>query len=207
MRQQHEQSAQQDGWSPIADSKKGLVLLHWAARALAVSVEPLLHSRLGVNAIGIPGALAVLVMALWPLIWRGHDPRPMWGFLAVYLLACVVARVRATWREWRPRRGQPIEHSRYSGFPVLFGLLQRCTEVKFKLLVEPLLVATVGVIVQRYSSMLGWYLLWAGAGLLVSVALTAAAERAQARAMHDAVIAQRHVVSTFREFDSNGVSK
>jgi hypothetical protein len=93
----------------------------------------------GPQALGVPCALALVVMVLWAVFSR--DPL-MWGWIALWLTSFVGRRAESLWL-WAV--GAKL-HGWYDGYPVGTIVLGR-TEKATKLLVEPLLAGGLGVAV------------------------------------------------------------
>lgn len=186
---------QQDDIKPRGQD--GLAWVGLFARALATSLEVVLHDRrtFGERYFGLQSALAVLVMFLFPIFYEGQDPFPLYLFMVVYLFLCAAAR-GATIK--RRLKGEPGEHSHYSGRPHMSRLAARIGESRVKGFVEPMLACVAGAMISEFSPPLGGYLILAGIGLFISVQLTLANERRRVLDLNDAHMEQRHVAEQWR---------
>jgi hypothetical protein len=97
----------------IGDALKAANWLQFIVESWAVSVEVFLRREFGWNYIGAKGALVLLLVPMFMLLWPEHDLRPLFWFLCTYLVMCAVARAQA----WRRRSHGDANHSYYSGWP------------------------------------------------------------------------------------------
>ncbi|MFN0007199.1 MAG: hypothetical protein ACKVXR_04760 [Planctomycetota bacterium] len=176
-----------------AKIESGFVLL--VMRALACSVEVFLHrsSTFGERYLGAQAAIAAAIMLFLPAFAPAHDPTSTWCFLGVYVLACASIRAGIVKRKIR---GEIAPHSFYTGTPVLLGRGRGETAVKR--FVEPVVVWIASAALAEFDPLLAGYLAAAGLGLLLSVSLTAAAERKRMLDMHDAYVEQRRAAEDWR---------
>lgn len=171
----------------------------FVARAFAVSVEVFLHraDTFGERYLGLQAGAALLLIFFWPVLCEPHhDATPMLCFAGLFVLSCMLVRVRVFLRR---RRGGPQPHTRYSGTPELLQRFKRLDEVKAKQTVEPFLTFIVGAVMLNFSPPLGGYLMIASAGLLISNGLAAEYERRRVSDMHDSYLEQRGVAERFRD--------
>lgn len=168
------------------------------AGTLATSVEVFLHrSRsFGQRYFGLQAAAVILVVPLFSLFWAGHDLVPLMYFLGAYLFMCLIARLCGFVRH---RRGNPREHSRYTGYPRLLRILPWFSEHTVKVLIEPMIVFFTGVFTLGANEPLGGYFMLAAVGLFFSVNLSCNLDRVRALDMHDAAIEQQIVAERFRD--------
>jgi hypothetical protein len=115
-------------------------------------------------------------------------------FLAAFVFAVVMAQVGAIRRS---RRGDH-DHTQYSGWPVMLRQSAAHKEMRFKQLVEPLVVLIIGLLVEGENKPLGVYLMFAAACLFISNSLSRLAQKRRVDDMRDAVFAQQHTASQFR---------
>lgn len=179
------------------DTKASIGWLLFACRALAATVEVFLHraETFGERYLGPQVGIALLVLFFFPAFWQGHDPDPVMWFLAAFLAACVVIRVRT---QKRRSRGGPQPHTLYSGVPHLSRIAGKMDERTVKSKLEPVLVWLTGFIVAELNRPLGAYLMLAAFGLLIATHAALALERKRALDVHDAFIDQRGVAERFR---------
>lgn len=189
----------QQSAGPLDGFRKFMVLIAFVARAFAVSVEVIWHraDTFGERYLGLQAGAALLLIFFWPVLCEPHhDPAPMFCFAGLFVLSCMLVRVRVFLRR---RRGGPQPHTRYSGTPELLQRFKRLDEGKVKQTVEPFLTFIVGAIMLNFSPPLGGYLMIASAGLLISNGLAAEYERRRVSDMHDAYLEQRGVAERFRD--------
>jgi len=162
-------------------------------RALTIPMR----NRYGLQALGVPCALAVVLMALWAAF--SYDPF-MWLWLGIWLLFFVKRRLESLRLNWNGVR----VHSQYDGFPFDAIRLGR-TENVAKLVVEPILIGILGSLVywlyaQAHMSPYGLpYFLLAGVFTLPFVEMakqTIWQKRTQA--MLDARLEQEQTMRSFR---------
>jgi hypothetical protein len=163
-------------------------------RALACSVEVFLHrsSTFGERYLGAQAAIAALILFVLPAFVPTQDPTALWCFLGAFIIACAMVSAGSVKRR---QRGELGHHSFYTGTPVLLG---GTGEATVKRVFEPLLVGTVGAVVSEVDPLLGGYLVFASAGLIMSVNLSVAAERKRLLDMHDAYMEQRRAAEEWR---------
>lgn len=172
--------------------------LAYLAQVLETSVVVFLRRGFGRRYLGGHAAAVLVLVPLYSLLWEGHDPRPLFVFLGLYLLACVWARLGITWRRIR---GRDTVHSYYSGTPPFMGarfLGARISERTAKGVIDPLCVAAIGLWLMQFSEPLGWYLVLAAGGLMASVRMAVAHQQKRVLDMRDAYLSQRSVAEQFR---------
>ncbi|TWT44392.1 MraY-like glycosyltransferase [Phycisphaerae bacterium RAS1] len=184
---------------PLEGYRRFLGGIAFVARAFAVSVEVFLHraDSFGERYLGLQAGASLLLIFFWPVLCEPHhDPTPMICFAGLFVLSCMLVRVRVFLRR---RRGGPQPHTRYSGTPDLVHRFKRLDEVKVKQTVEPFMTFAIGAVILNFSPPLGGYLMIASAGLLISNGLAAEYERRRVSDMHDAYLEQRGVAERFRD--------
>ncbi len=185
----------QGNQSPNSDGRQAANWLRFIVESWAVSVEVFLRREFGWNYIGAKGALVLLLVPMFMLLWPGHDLRPLLWFLGTYLVMCVVARAQA----WQRRSRGDANHSYYSGRSWLMGIFRGCSEVTVKQWFEPLLVGIVAFLIGETNVPLAAYLLGSAVCLFMSTFGREQSVRQRAAAMNDAVIEQEIVAERFRE--------
>ncbi|TWT45295.1 hypothetical protein RAS1_17170 [Phycisphaerae bacterium RAS1] len=184
---------------PLEGYRNFIGLISFVARAFAVSVEVFLHraDSFGERYLGLQAGAALLLIFFWPVFCEPHhDATPMIYFAGLFVLSCMLVRIRVFVRR---RRGGPQPHARYSGTPELLHRFKRLDEVKVKQTVEPFLTFAIGAVMLNFSPPLGGYLMIASAGLLISNGQVAEYERRRVSDMHDAYLEQRGVAERFRD--------
>lgn len=174
-------------------------LLAFICQALEASVAVFLRRNFGRRYFGRQAAAVLLIVPLWSLGWEGHDPRPLWVFLGLYVLGCLWARLATAWRVWR---GHDQEHSYYCGTPgVLFWRLfrGRLSEMQAKGTVEPICVFVIGLLLMPQSEPLGAYLMVAAFGVAASTNIARAYEEKRLLDMRDTFLSQRAFAERFRK--------
>ncbi|MGD9790600.1 MAG: hypothetical protein AB7Q00_12635 [Phycisphaerales bacterium] len=168
----------------------GLGLLAIVCRMLAVSVEPILHTRMGKHALGMPAFFATVAIPFWGILFPGDNLDALIWFWLVFLGGCVWNRV------FSARVG---EHTRYTGDSRLRVIFRRMDEATLKGVVEPLLVFISGVALYPVSRALGSYLMVACFGLTGSISLSMAALRSKVDQLSDARLEQEQLADAFRQ--------
>lgn len=167
----------------------GLGIIAIISRVLAVSVEAILHTRMGRQALGLRALCATLVIPFWGILWPGEDLRPLLWFWFAFLAGCVVNRVFSA----------PVtEHTQYSGIPWIIRVFKRLDECKVKGVLEPVLVLGAGILLLPTSQALGSYLIVASVGLATAVGLAEAVLRAKVGQLNDARLEQERLAFEFR---------
>lgn len=172
-----------------------LGILALVARVLAVSLEPILHRRMGKRALGMPAFVATIVIPLWGVLFPEDDLAPLFRFWLVFIAGCALNRL------FPARSGT---HTLYGGDPWLAFFLRGLRrvrgmdEAKLKGVLEPLCAIAAGIAFYPLSHALGTYLMLAGFGLSVSVSLTLAVRQARLEQLSDARIEQEQLASEFR---------
>ena len=87
----------------------------------------------------------------------------------------------------------------YTGYPRLWKLAPRASEITVKKYVEPLVAFAVGVTLCAYSPPLGIYVILGAFALMGTVMLSEETQRQRAIEMNDAVIEQQLVAERFRD--------
>ena len=162
-------------------------------RALAVTVEVFLHVRIGARYIGLQALVAIPGIVIFSMFWHGHDVRPLWNFLVVFMLMAFAHRLDA----FRRQNLGSVEHSRYSGYPWLLAKSKAHLEGPMKQVLEPVLTAVGGVWVTEWNQPLGMYLVVAAIGLFLSNSMNKAWETVQSMDLQDAICDQRQNANRF----------
>ena len=184
---------------PFEGIRKAVMLLAFVARTFATSVEVFLHKpgSFGERYLGLQAGAALLLIFFWPVFCQPfHDPTPMFIYAGLFVIACMLIRLRTFARR---QRGGPQPHSRYNGTPELMKRFRRMDEVKVKQIVEPWVVLLTGVAFLHFSPPLGGYLILATFGLMISNTFSAEYERRRVSDMNDAYLEQRNVAESFRD--------
>lgn len=180
-------------------TRAGSYLIPLTVGALAVSLEVVLHRRMGKNSVGVRGALAFIMIPMWTVFWPEMDPGPLFVFWLLFLLGCVRNRFKPAPPGW---------HTRYTGEPVLLRfvpkfLRRKIDESRFKSKVEPLMVFVLGAVLMEFVPILGSFLLTAAIGLFISLDGIERITKAKAERLCDARIDQEHLVQRFREMSGD----
>jgi hypothetical protein len=187
---QNQQQQQQGG---MFDFRTTMNMGVMVVRALAVTMEVFLHQGFGARYFGLQAVVAVPVIFIFGIFWQGHDLEPLMLFLALYVFACVYARIATGIRQYR---GDCV-HSRYSGYPSFLGRKAAHAEGNMKLLIEPCFVALCGFAMTEFNRPLGTYRVLAAIGLYLSNSMDKAWRAAQSMDLQDAVFEQRQKASRF----------
>lgn len=172
-------------------------LANLLARTLAVSVEVFLHRRLGSRAIGIEGACVIPLIMIYCLFWPEDDLEPMMWFLGGFICMTALARASGLVRRWR---GTEF-HTRYTGLPWLMLIFTRTKELTVKRFLEPVFMFGLGGVTICVNPPLGWYLVFTGGGLAVSVLISEMHQQTRLMDMRDAAAEQRDLLERFRRVE------
>jgi hypothetical protein len=173
--------------------KDSFNLLYVLAKGHSMCFLPILRKNFGTEALGRPGAIALVIMAAVGSL--GRIPN-MWPFLGLWSLAMLCQRASSE----RAKRQGVIRHSRYEGdvdekAAKLFG-----SRAKVKLVAEPLACVLAGVCVEAMGLSHG-LAVFIGAGAF-PLALVAMIDRQldhkRMQAMRDAAIEQSYLAARFR---------
>lgn len=180
-----------------SDTRRGMGVLLFVARALATSLEVVLHrpSTIGDRYLGAPALLALVLIFCWPVLCTPRDTTALYAYLAVYCLGLAAANGA---KRRRRARGELGPHSYYTGTPLLMRALPKLRETTVKGAVEPVLAFGIGAVLVGPAPMLGGYLMTASIALMVTVQITLAGERRRVLDTHDAYLSQRHLVEQWR---------
>jgi hypothetical protein len=187
---------QEQGQNGPERFKAAAYWLTFICRALAFSLEVFLHksSSFGRRYVGMQALVATLIIFFFPVLMPEHDPRPLHGFLLLFLAMCLLVRVSTFVR----RCGGDQVHSFYNGEPRLSFLTRWTSELTVKRGLQPLLVFVGGALTLSISQPLGAYLMLAAFGLGASVSLSAGFDETRAMDMRDSFIEQRQLAERFR---------
>jgi hypothetical protein len=167
-------------------------LIGGIARSLCLSVEAFCHTRFGSGYVGC-GPMGLIVLWAFAAAFPADDLRPLLGYEAAFAVAWLVAVAGVLRRRWR--RGE-VPHRKYSGRPILMGLLRGWREPNVKH-AEALAVVLAGWAVHLANRPLGDYLLLAGSLVFLRNWALVAERRHQAAEMHDHALEQREVADLF----------
>lgn len=170
--------------------KDGFNLLYVLAKGHSMCFLPFLRKNFGSEALGRPGAIAIVIMVLVGSLGQIPD---MWPFLGLWFLAMLCQRASSE----RAKRQGVIRHSRYAG-DLDTKLVTNPATVK--LVAEPLVCILAGVCVEAAGLSHG-LAVFIGAGAF-SLALVAIIDRQldhkRVQAMRDAAIEQSYLAARFR---------
>jgi hypothetical protein len=183
------QNSQQEGKQPTKGDMLGLLLL--LANAHATCVTIFTRSRFGVEALGVRGLAAFVLM----VVYGGLRAPGMFLYLGVWLLALMIQRIstfRLVRQGWRA-------HSRYAGYPALAMKLPGVSERTAVMLIEPLLCVLVGALIYcTVSEGVGVFVMLSFVSLLFRLALDQEITRKRVQKMRDAELEQRYLADRFR---------
>jgi hypothetical protein len=173
------------------------IWLVFLLRSWAATVEMFLHWGGGRRWPGMFGLGGMILLFFFGLLYPGRDIRPVLGYLAAYVVACLFTRTAGHWGSWRGQH----EYGWYTGRPWLLKLVPWVGELRFKQFVEPVLVYVAAMLVIPWSEPLGAYLLGAALSLFLTVNAAELGERKRALDMYDAAMLQRQLAGRFREIE------
>jgi len=176
-------------------SKLGMVIV----QAWAATVEVFLHRSFGQRYLGVAGAVGIMVVLAFSMVWPGFNLAPLMLFLGVFVVMCARARLES----WRECRRGIVQHSYYNGYPRLMRFLPTWNEVSVKRFVEPCLTFFLAMILMPVNPPLGCYLVVAACCLAGTNSTYDQWNRMQALEMNDAVITQRQIAGKFRELQGH----
>lgn len=188
-------SPSQDPKMSFTDFRFAVNLVAWLSHTLAVPLNVLMHFGCGERYVGVPGLIVVPLIGVYAAFSQPYGGGALVWFLLAYVVMCGVWRAYAVYR--RKRLKQPI-HTRYGGRPWLHLLMPRQDELAVKR-AEPVLVMMAGVAVISLNSAVGVFLIVAGLGQAMSVAIGAMIRRARLLDQMDSMIEQRQVAQESRE--------
>jgi len=188
-------SGQQQAFHTGPSARTLEFILTTAIGAGAVSGEVFLHRRFGSRYLNIQAASVLLIVPIYSCLWEGHDTRPLYWYLAAYLLMVFVARLSISYRQWK----RDNEHTFYNGLPVLLRRSAYRYEQIFKQFVEPSLVIAVAFLMTDWNPPLGMYLVMVAFCLFIHSARMNGYAHLQLMDLHDAVIEQQQRAERFRD--------
>lgn len=181
----------------VGSFKSTVTLVVWLAEIISLPPELLLHYRVGLRFVRVRGPVAALVVVAFSLLFAGEDLRPLYGFLGLYLLRCVVHGL-VWWYRISNKMPLPPETTYFPGYPFLWRLMPGRPHESARWL-EVFLVFAAGVGVCAVNLPLGAYLMVAAIGLGFTLYLRFMAVMNRIWDMHDSTITQRMVAEGFRE--------
>lgn len=195
------------GFSGAAGGFAGRMTILWTCIG-SLPAEVLLHKGLGRRALGFDAVMAIGQMMCGIFVFgyfyangphQGvfyYDPSPLVCYFLLYVLALIGARI-SLWR--RERRGA-YEHSRYNGYPHLLPPRLARFERSFKLLIEPALVAFLGLKLWSWNLPLGMYVVFNAFCMCWGNLVNWRFEGRRSMDMRDAMIEQRINARPLRQF-------
>jgi hypothetical protein len=182
------QQQQQQEWG-IRESSN---LLYALVNAHATAITPFLRQSFGREALGWPGLFAfVLILAVAGFTGSSG----MLIYLGLWLFALACQRLHT----FSLIRKGVVLHSKFEGRPefavrLAFGNVQAAV-----LLVEPLVCAGVGgTFIDVGEPVVGWFLVYGAAALLVREVVHRMIDQKRVQAMHDARIEQEYIARQYR---------
>jgi len=190
-------NAQQGSQPPAGSVPQAVNVIALVVQSLAVTVEVFIRRRMGSRYLDRQAAVALLLIPGFGLLWPEHDLEPLMWFLAAFLVATTLVRIRSLRRRFRGEE----EHSRYNGWPVILSwpVFRRLSEAKAKALAEPFLAFGVGGVTTNVSVPLGAYLMAAAFGLMFSDGMLRAFEQQRLLDLKDQLADQRRIAERFRD--------
>jgi hypothetical protein len=178
--------------------KRNFNILAWFCLVHGRALTLLIRSRNGKDSLGVPCALALVMMFLWATFTQDTL---IWVWMAVWFFFLIVRRVETV---WLTRRGERI-HSQYDGWPGPAYWFCRSERIA-KLIIEPTLFAIVGALLYGSYEQAGlsprgmpWFLL---AGMFTLPFVECVKQTIQERCtqgMLDARIEQEAMMDEFRD--------
>jgi hypothetical protein len=187
--------AQQQSGSFFDGAKTAAGFAIFMAKIFSLPVELLLHGDVGERYIGFCGGFSFLLLLFFPVFFPHSSAGPVYALLAAFVIRCLIHRGVSLWRWWR---GTRVGHSRRPGTPHLQRLLPHWQEGRVRRL-EPGIVLLLGLALFWLTKPLGVYLIFAGIGLIVCLALSQILLLNRARDMNDAALEQQYSAERFRE--------
>lgn len=170
-------------------------LLKYIIRTWATAVEVFVRRDFGSEYLGNQAASVILLIPVYIVFSEGFDPRPMLGYLGIYLFLCFCHRINVF---RRTRRGE-YGHRFYNGASIFQRWLPMFSESTMKRVIEPIIVFGIAAAMMPYFPTVGLFLI--GGAFCSSVLMLEWQIRIDRRArdMNDAVIEQEAVTQRFRE--------
>ena len=189
-------SAQRPKSGPLEGCKQAIGVIGFFARTLSTSVEVFLRSGFGERYFGMQAAAVIPLALAFTMFWKDEDPIGLFVFLGAYVFMCAGRRIEGAIRR---KRGD-IAHTYYNGRPGILSwrIFRRLSERTAKRLVEPMLVCVTGALLNAVSRPLGFYLIVAGVGMIVSTGFSEAYLHVRMMDVRDAYIEQKQVAEKFR---------
>jgi hypothetical protein len=174
-------------------------LLLLGFRAVCLSLDAFLHEGFGTDYLRA-GPVAVPFGLWFSGQFPADDPRPLDVFLIAYAALWANAAIQAVRRWWR---GEPRQHSLYTGRPFVMALFPRARESMVKV-VEPAVFGAIAWATRGLNLALGDYLLLAAGLAFARAAVQEAAQHKQATQLHDMAAEEMAVAERFRDLRRPG---
>ena len=153
---------------------------------------PLRHT-VGHNHVDARAVCALLLTFFWGGLCNSK-PVSLW--CVIFLLSCILHRI-GTLRRWM--KGVVI-HSMYNGYPWLGTLTgRRIHETKVKMVVEPFLVAGMGIFASPFGDSSALFFIGGAVCMVASTMILMMQERKRLDDLNDAAIDGLSVSSQFRK--------
>lgn len=185
---------QQQG-NMIDDSRNAFVIVLFFIKVWATSLEMFLHYGKGVRYPGLAGAAVLVWVPVWCMFWEYHHPGPMFEFLFLYIVMCVIHRIASLVRF---ASGKQQGHSYYSGTPLICLTNPTGSILTARRVVEPAMVAFLGCFIGPTYEPLGVYLLGGAVCLFLSNLTATAIGHTQVLDMQDAMVEQQWMAEQLR---------
>lgn len=164
----------------------------------SMSVEVLMHERVGARFVRIRGGLAAGIIILFAGLFAATMPVwPLMVFLLIFWGRCIAHG--AIW-SGRLRRREPLgdQTTYFPGSPLICRLMPGRSEQEARW-AEVAILFVAGMLISILNIPLGTYLVFSSFGLCLTLYLRYQAVLNKLMDMHDAVVLQRGMAEQFRE--------
>lgn len=128
----------------------------------AAGLYPFFRTRIGRNAIGGHGLIAVFLMLIWFIFFPEEDARPMFYYLFAY-----VGRILARAFHGAIVRDDELRACpHYTGKPILGRFFPKSDESLIKQAVEPIVALVVGIALVKWNEPIGAWIIACAVGML-----------------------------------------
>jgi len=159
----------------------------------SLGITPFLRDGFGSHALGLPAVFAAALIIFIGVVTQSPG---MTIYFLLWLFAVVIQKCRTA----GARRNGHIEHSRYSGWPIVamrFPFVRR--EYIAKRWIEPLICLAVGRLIYFVSPAVGGFIMAGFISIAVKTGIEGMIWRARGRILRDAQIEQQQLAQMLQE--------
>lgn len=166
----------------------------------AAGLYPFFRTRIGRNAIGGHGLIAIVLMLIWFIFFPEEDARPMF----YYFFAFVGRLLARAFHGAIVRDDELRAYPRYTGKPILGRLFPKADESLIKQGLEPIVALVIGIALVKWNEPIGAWVIAGAIGMFGFATIDRLRMQGYVKRMNDSMSkAQRGLLALRNESKSH----